>query len=123
LGTVLLITFGNTFGPLLAAHVLRDRVSFTVTFERIQDVITFALVGALAASLISALIGTLALIIGGSVTTFNAGNILLEWFMGDSIGTLILTPLIMLWWKRHQIAHDYQQWLEIAALGICVVAV
>ncbi len=121
--SVLLITFGNTLGPVLATYILCNVVPFNVTFDRIKDVVIFAIGGVLVASLITSIIGTLALVMIGNITDTNILAIWLEWFMGDSIGILVLTPLIMLWWKNYKLTSDYRRWLEVTVLGICVVAV
>ncbi len=121
--SVVMITVGNTLGPVLATYIMRNVVPFKVTFDRISDVVVFALAGVLVTSLIISLIGTLALIAGTHIAGTNAASIWLEWFMGDSIGILVLTPLIMLWWKNYHLTHNYRKWLEVAVLSLCVVAV
>ena len=123
LSSVALITFGNTLGPVLAVYVLRNVTPFSVTFDRIRDVITFALVGVLLTSLITSTIGIIALTIGSAINGANGQDIWLEWFMGDAIGILVLSPLIMLWWNHYQITKNYRRWLEAAALVVCVIAI
>ncbi|MEP6987083.1 MAG: MASE1 domain-containing protein, partial [Chloroflexota bacterium] len=123
LSSILLITFGNTLGPVLAVYILRNVTPFSLTFDRIRDVITFALVGVLVTSLITSTIGIVALTIGSTVNGANVQDIWLEWFMGDAIGILVLSPLIMLWWNHYQLTKNYRRWLEVAALVICVIAI
>src|SRR5262249_18312130 len=79
--------------------------------------------GVLVTSLITSVIGTFALIAANAITNLTIGSIWLEWFMGDSIGILVLTPLLMLWWNHYQLSKNYRRWLEIILLGICVVAI
>src|SRR5262249_8611744 len=44
LPAILIITFGDTLGPVVATYILRNIVPFKVTFDQISDVITFTLV-------------------------------------------------------------------------------
>ncbi len=120
---VLIITIGNTLGPLIAAYLLRCITPIHIVFDRIADVLTFALAGVLVSSLVSSIFGSFALVVSHATAPSNAPYIWLEWTMGDSIGILILTPLILLWWNNYNLSKNLSKWLEFAFLCISVVVV
>src|SRR5689334_20657064 len=62
LSALMIITVGDTLGPVVATYILRNVTPFKVTFDQIRDVVTFTLVGVLVTSLITSVIGTFALI-------------------------------------------------------------
>ncbi len=85
---------GNTIAPLVAATLLR-RVGFRRELDRLQDAIAIVFLGALAPMLISASVGTAALIISGAIPR----SVLLQtwavWWTGDATGVLFVTPFIL----------------------------
>ena len=120
---IFIITVGNTLGPLIAAYLLRHVVPIQIIFAKITDVLTFVLAGVLVSSLVASLLGCFALVISNTTTLSNIPYIWLEWLMGDTIGILVLTPLIMHWWNNHNLPKNLLRWLEFAFLGVSVVLI
>lgn len=123
LPVVLLITCGNTLAPLVGFYLLRHVIPISLSLGRVKDIVVFALVGILASSLISSTIGTFALLAGNAIPVSSGFRVWLEWLMGDSIGILVLTPLILLWWQDHGLSKNYRKWLEFSTLSIAVAIV
>lgn len=103
------IAVGNTIGPLIGARLLRRFTSFQPSLTHLRDVLTLIVFGALGGTAISATIGSLTL----SLTPVNPwssfGTAWLIWYLGDAMGVLIVTPLLLTFAglrsirKRHQI--------------------
>ncbi|MBF0126307.1 MAG: MASE1 domain-containing protein [Magnetococcales bacterium] len=87
------IGVGNTLGPLLTAFILR-RSSFHWEFDDKLDVVW--LVGAtLVGMVVSASNGIFQLWSVGELPGERIGAALVIWWMGDSIGVLLATPLLI----------------------------
>jgi signal transduction histidine kinase/integral membrane sensor domain MASE1 len=93
------IATGNTLEAVLAAWVLRS-AGFDLGLSRLRDAFALFILAALAADLLGATIGVGALSAGGLV---NLGTFLetwRSWWLGDALGTLTVTPFLLLWWRR-----------------------
>jgi PAS domain S-box-containing protein len=92
------IAVGNTLEVLVAVYLLR-RASFRRSFERVRDVLVFA-VAALASAGVAATNGVTTLSVAGSSAASPYGERWLLWWLGDATGALLLAPLILVWATR-----------------------
>jgi PAS domain S-box-containing protein len=129
-GTALGIAFGNTSEALLGAYLLWRFVDFEPSLRRLKDVVGLAIYGAGAGTIVSATVGVASLYLGGHVNwdrfhssgavhwgqLFNAWQV---WWMGDAMGALIVTPLLLTWYSK---SPNYGHPLEVVLLflTICV---
>lgn len=90
------ITLGNTLEAVAAALVLRRFTDFRNSLERTRDVVAFALVS-LAATTISATIGTLTLMFTGNGVWAAFAPIWATWWIGDLLGALVVAPVLLVW--------------------------
>ena len=92
------IAAGNTLEALLAGFILQ-KLNFHNALDRARDV--FALViAALACSTASATIGTISLLIGGATAGAELFSLWITWWLGDSVGALLVAPLFLVWSSR-----------------------
>ena len=92
------IAAGNTLEALLAGFCLR-KFNFHNALDRARDV--FALVvAAMACSTASATIGTLSLLVGGAATGAELFSLWTTWWLGDTVGALLVAPLLLVWSSR-----------------------
>ncbi|QIY54210.1 hypothetical protein HEP86_06490 [Streptomyces sp. RPA4-5] len=122
---VLAIVAGNTLGPLLAYRLLR-RAGFRVELDRLRDAVALVFLGALTGMLVSATIGSGALVLSGALPTGEFWPTWAVWWTGDAMGVLVITPVLLLlsaarWPTREQIRP--LRWLEAALLVACTCAV
>lgn len=98
--TAMAIATGNSLEAALAVWLLGRFRSFDPLLRRLSDVLTFAVVGALLAPVVSATIGVGALVSSGIL----AGARFLEawqvWYVGDCIGALLVAPAVLVWRAR-----------------------
>jgi len=88
------IAVGNTLAPLLAS-ILLERVGFQARLERLRDALAIVFLGALAAMLVSATIGTASLFLGGAVMKSSFWTTWSVWWAGDAMGVLIVAPFLL----------------------------
>jgi signal transduction histidine kinase len=87
------IAAGNTLAPFAAAELLR-RVDFHRELDRLQDAIAI-IVAALVAMMISATVGSLVLLLSGSVPSANFWSTWAVWWTGDAMGVLLVAPFLL----------------------------
>jgi len=90
------MALGNTVEALAAVYLLKKVVGLHQEIDRIQDVVGLLLVS-LACTTIGASIGTLTLMITGLGQWQNFWPIWTTWWIGDLLGALVVTPLILTW--------------------------
>jgi PAS domain S-box-containing protein len=88
--------FGNTLEAIFGAYLLR-KVEFRHDLERIRDVAALVILAALTSTLVSAGIGVTSLWFGNVVATSEMLNTFKVWWLGDSLGDLIIAPLLFCW--------------------------
>ena len=91
------IAVGNTLEAVVGVWLLTRLARFRPSLDRLRDVLALVLLGATASTAISATIGTIVLTLTGGAVGRPTQTIWLAWSSGDSIGILILTPLILAW--------------------------
>jgi serine phosphatase RsbU (regulator of sigma subunit)/integral membrane sensor domain MASE1 len=114
------IAVGNTLGPLAGAWLLRRLPSFHPlrpirSLTRLKDVLGLIFFAALGATAISATLGCIVL----SLTPVNPwssfGKAWLIWYLGDAMGVLIVTPLLLTFTQLMSI-REPRQILNLAAV-------
>ncbi|OIQ82725.1 cyclic di-GMP phosphodiesterase Gmr [mine drainage metagenome] len=98
IGIAMPIAAGNTLEALACVWMLARTRRFSASLAQARDFLWLGLAGALG-SCISALIGIAALLLTGIVTRQAIGQNLLQWWLGNMLGIILVTPLILVW--RH----------------------
>ncbi|ASQ94319.1 MASE1 domain-containing protein [Streptomyces sp. 11-1-2] len=98
---VLAIVVGNTLAPICSYLLLR-RVDFRPALDRLRDALALVFLGALAGMLISATVGTAALILSGALPVGDFWTAWSVWWTGDAMGVLVITPLLLV---LHRLLH------------------
>ena len=108
------IAVGNTMEALSAGLLLRS-MGFRNSFDRAKDVSTFVL-GVLLSTMVSATVGNLSLRLGQASSWENFGSLWLTWWLGDSIGGLVVAPLLLTWGSKGREWLPTKRYLEAALL-------
>lgn len=90
-----MIGLGATAAALTASLLLKRVARFQITLDRIKDVIAFIILAATVSTVVSALIGATALVGGGLVPVTKYGAAILEWWLGDMMGVLVVAPPLL----------------------------
>ncbi|POX45458.1 hypothetical protein C3489_34125 [Streptomyces sp. Ru71] len=116
LGTIL----GNTLAPVCACLMLR-RAGFRLSLSRLRDGLLLVFLGALTAMLISSFAGVGLLVATGKLPTDDFWPVWLAWWVGDAMGVLIVTPLLlMLYTLRRPL--PLTRWKEAVVLALITCA-
>ncbi|MEG4916540.1 MULTISPECIES: adenylate/guanylate cyclase domain-containing protein [unclassified Microcoleus] len=78
------------------AFALLRRLNFRSSLSRLIDVVNLVLGGAIVATQINCTLGTLRLCVTGLVDWSEYWNIRWNWYLGDTLGVLIFTPLLLI---------------------------
>ena len=91
------ISIGSTTGAWLGAWLLKRTQHFDCSLQTLRDYLLLIMLGGVIACTLPAVIGSLTLL-GSDVINQEAFlNSLLHWWMGDTLGVILLTPLILVW--------------------------
>jgi PAS domain S-box-containing protein len=89
------IATGNTLEGVVAVLILSRVRRFSFTLERVNDVLTFLLVATIGCTAISATIGVATLCSAGVTSWAQFITLWLEWWIGDALGAVLVTPAIL----------------------------
>ena len=102
-GAPLLVAFaiacGNTLEAVVGAWLLR-RMRFQPRLDCVLDVVVLILAAAIGSTALSAFIGVGSLRVGGIVQAADVGQTLRAWWIGDTLGDLVVAPLLFVFWAR-----------------------
>jgi PAS domain S-box-containing protein len=112
------IAAGNTAGPLVGAWLTRRISGFHPSLNRLTDVLAIILIAAPIGAAISAAVGTAVLFTAGLHPWGTFSSTWRIWWLGDSMGVLIVSPLLLTLSTRKLVSTR-----EAAELGTLVAAV
>lgn len=112
---------GNTLEALTGVYLTKQVCKDRNPFNHFEDVIAFVIRGIFLSTLISATIGTTSFFLNYRDWN-NYATMWINWWLGDSIGAIIVTPIFLTWNKK-----DISQWnrikiSEAALLFLVIVA-
>jgi diguanylate cyclase (GGDEF)-like protein len=110
------IAIGNTLEGLAGCYLVTRFAHGKEAFARAQDIFKFALLAGMAATTVSATIGVATLALGGFANWAAFGSIWSTWWLGDAVGAVIVTPLLLLWWENPRVRWTREQVTELALL-------
>lgn len=116
IATSLAIASGNTLEALAAAYLVLHSAGGRNAFQRSQNIFRFALFAGILATAISATLGSTTLVVSGLAPWSNFAAIWSTWWLGDAVGAVIVTPLILLWVENPRMAWSRRQILELIFL-------
>ncbi|WP_277926622.1 MASE1 domain-containing protein, partial [Planktothrix sp. FACHB-1355] len=88
-------SFGTTLQAVVAVYLLRH-LGFRTSLARLIDVIYLVLFGATIATQINSTLGPLRMVLTGLVEWNKYWEVRWNWFLGDAMGILIFTPLLLI---------------------------
>jgi signal transduction histidine kinase len=121
--TSLGIAAGNALAGLLGAYLLARFANGARAFDRARDVFTFVGLGAVLSTMVSATTGVTSLTLQGDATWADFGPIWLARWLGDAVGALIFTPLVVLWLRPSRPDVLWHRPLEVASLLVSTILI
>ncbi|MFF9803599.1 MASE1 domain-containing protein [Streptomyces coeruleorubidus] len=116
------VLVGNTVAPVVGYLLLR-RAGFRTDLARLRDGLVLVFLGAFTAMLISSTVGAGILLVTGKVDWASFWAVWLAWWVGDAMGVLIVTPVLLLL-SRVRPPLRLSRWKEATGLALitcCVV--
>src|SRR5262249_40280981 len=89
------LALANTVGPLFGAWLLRRLPGFRPSLTRLRDVLGLVIRGAFCGTAVSATIGTSILFLTRVNAWSSSASTWRVWWLGDAMGVLIITPLVV----------------------------
>src|SRR5881396_2573851 len=118
--TSLAVASGNTLEALCGAWLVNRFAGGTTVFDRPQGVFKFA-VAAVLSTIISPAFGVTSLALAGFADWTNYRAIWLTWWLGDTTGDLVFTPLVLLWSVASKRRWNKKEAAEVGALLLLLV--
>lgn len=91
---------GDTLQALLGAWLINHKRIFDPHLKTLRDYLVLVLLGGCASMAAGSLLTNTTSLFFGSLTTDDYFNALLRWWMSDTLGIILITPLILLWWQK-----------------------
>ena len=111
------IGVGATVQALVGAALVRRWVGFPSPLTRTRDIGTFLLLGGPLSCLVSATAGVTTLAVSGQIPWPLFVMTWWTWWVGDTLGVLIATPLVLSWlaepraiWRRRRLSVACRSW-------------
>lgn len=117
------IAAGNTLEALAGAWMAQRWANGWRAFERAQDILRFAFLSGFLATVASATVGVTSLCLAGLAQWMDFLPLWSNWWLGDAVGAVIVTPLIVLFVTQPKPRWTTNQWMEAGLFfsGIIVV--
>ncbi len=109
-GVAATIAAGNTLAPLVAATLL-EAVGFRPALERVKDALAIVFLAALLSMLVSATVGTTALVLSDAVARDRYLETWSVWWTGDAMGVLVVAPFL---WSLRAVPREMVRLRRIA---------
>jgi PAS domain S-box-containing protein len=113
------IDTGSLLQSLAGAALFRRFIGMTALFDRFKNAVIFIGI-ALVMCLIGSIIGVVSLRLGGVLPWGSVPGRWWTWWIGDTAGVLVMTPLILTWWRLGLPEWDGTRWMD--AIGHLVGA-
>jgi diguanylate cyclase (GGDEF)-like protein len=108
--TAATIAAGNSLEAVVGCYLVTRFAGGRNAFQRSQNIFKFVLLAGTVATAVGASIGSATLVLAHLAEPSRQLSIWLTWWLGDDVGALVVTPLLLLWaenpnrnWTRHQI--------------------
>ena len=110
------IGIGNTLEGVLGCYLVTRFAASQRFFERAQDIFGFALLAGMVSPTVSATVGVTTLALGGFANWAVYPAIWYTWWLGDGVGAVVVTPLVLLWRENPRLQWSRKQIIELVFL-------
>lgn len=110
------IATGNTLEAVAGCYLVTRFARGQQAFERAQDIFKFAFLAGMVSTTISATVGVTSLSLGGFADWREYGSIWRTWWLGDGVGAVVVTPVVLLWRENPRLNWTREQIIELVVL-------
>jgi signal transduction histidine kinase len=123
LGFLVAAACGNTLEAFLGVYLLRRYVGFHIALDRTVDGLGLILLAAGLSTMVSATIGVFGLCLTGRAAWTEYGNLWVVWWLGDAVGILGWTPVLLTWSAKLVIKFSMRQAIELTAWLVLLLTI
>ena len=116
------IVLGNTLEALIGAYLYQSISARAKDFAEQAEAVA-GVVSSFFPTMISATIGAFSLLASGIVDAGGFSKVWLTWWVGDMLGGLVVTPLLLVFWKKKPNWSASTWWQKLIALVACFLVV
>jgi signal transduction histidine kinase len=116
LGAAAGVALATTVEALLGAFLLLRAVEGAPSSDRLRDVAALTALAGIVSPAVSALLATAGLLLGGEIGPADIETTWLTWWIGDMIGVLLVTPLLLPCDRYFRSVLSWRRLAEAAAL-------
>ena len=120
--TSIAIAAGNTLEAIAGCFLVERFAHGKNAFARANDIFRFTFLAGMAATAISATIGVTTLAAAGFADWAAFGSMWSTWWLGDAVGAVTVTPLLLLWWENPRLHRTRAQIIELVCLFLGIFA-
>jgi len=117
------IASGNTLEAILGAALVNRFANGPNAFDQTKSILKFILLAGILSTAVGATIGVATLNLAGLAPWDNFLTIWLTWWLGDTVGNLIVGSLLLLWLTQPLLPVKNLQLLEAAGLLLVLILV
>lgn len=110
------ISLANVTQLFVGSWLLTQNDRSVVLLNTLRDYLRLIILGGFVASLFAALIAATVLCLAGLISFADYFINVLRWWMGNSLGIVLITPLILAWWQKNPHPLTSQQQVEAVLL-------
>ncbi|MDD1608374.1 MAG: EAL domain-containing protein [Methylococcaceae bacterium] len=110
------IATGCTLNAVLGASLVTYKDKFDLSLPSLSDYLRLIILGGILGSSIGALIGTTTLQLAHIIPPERYFSELMFWLIDDVLGVVLITPLILVWYKMPSHLFTYQKVLKTALI-------
>ncbi|MDP1996865.1 MAG: MASE1 domain-containing protein [Gallionella sp.] len=118
-----IISLVDTLQALCGAWLLTRDGKFDSRLQSLRDYLRLILLGGYASIAIGTLAVNTTLLISGALHTGDYFHSLIQWWMSDTLGVILITPLILVWWSERDNRREAGKIAETVLLfGLTILA-
>lgn len=119
LPVVVTVASSDTLEASLGAWLLTRSGNLDLRLQSLHDYLRLILLGGGVSIAVSALVANAILLLSGMLTPENYFHSLIQWWMSDTLGVILVTPLILVWWRaRYDRSQARQVFEAVMLLGL-----
>ena len=119
----LTIAFGNSLGAIIGSYIVNKKLKNNFHFYTIKDIFSFFIFAGSISPLIAATIGVTSLYLSKVIYFEFILNTWITWWLGDAIGIIIFTPLIIVFWKWRKNLEVKSRVLIVTITTLCTFVI
>jgi diguanylate cyclase (GGDEF)-like protein len=121
--TAATIAAGNSLEAVIGCYLVTRFADGRNAFLRSQNIFKFVLLAGMVGTAVSASIGSATLVLGHLAEPSRELSIWLTWWLGDGVGALVVTPVLLLWAENPSRNWTRQQIIELSFLFFGLISI